>query len=95
MLGGLVSLISLCIVYLILSKYLTRPLIRMKVATEKLSEGEFNVTLPKQGNDELGDLSNAIQKLASDLEQVKKDRIEFLASISHELRTPLTYLSGY
>ena len=94
-LAGLASLISLCIVYLILSKYLTRPLIRMKEATEKLSEGEFNVTLPKQGNDELGDLSNAIQKLASDLERVKKDRMEFLASISHELRTPLTYLSGY
>lgn len=94
-LAGLASLILLCIVYLILSKYLTRPLIRMKVATEKLSEGEFNVTLPKQGNDELGDLSNAIQKLASDLEQVKKDRTEFLGSISHELRTPLTYLSGY
>lgn len=94
-LAGLASLISLCIVYLILSKFLTRPLIRMKEATEKLSEGEFNVTLPKQGNDELGDLSNAIQKLASDLERVKKDRMEFLASISHELRTPLTYLSGY
>lgn len=94
-LAGLASMISLCIVYLILSKYLTRPLIRMKEATEKLSVGEFNVTLPKQGNDELGDLSNAIQKLASDLERVKKDRMEFLASISHELHTPLTYLSGY
>lgn len=94
-LAGLASLISLCIVYLILSKFLTRPLIRMKEATEKLSEGEFNVTLPKQGNDELGDLSNAIRKLASDLERVKKNRMEFLASISHELRTPLTYLSGY
>lgn len=94
-LAGLASLILLCIVYLILSKYLTRPLIRMKEATEKLSEGDFNVTLPAQGNDEIGDLSNAIQKLASDLERVKKDRMEFLASISHELRTPLTYLSGY
>lgn len=67
----------------------------MKEATEKLSRGNFNVKLPPHGNDELGDLSNAIQKLASDLERVKKDRIEFLASISHELRTPLTYLSGY
>lgn len=67
----------------------------MKEATEKLSRGNFNVKLPPQRNDELGDLSNAIQKFASDLERVKKDRIEFLASISHELRTPLTYFSGY
>ena len=95
MLAGLASLVSLCVVYLILSRYLTRPLIRMKEATEKLSSGDFNVKLPPQGKDELGDLSDAIQKLGSDLERVKKDRIEFLASISHELRTPLTYLSGY
>jgi len=94
-LAGIASIISLCVVYLILSRYLTLPLIRMKEATEKLSQGNYNVKLPPQGNDELGDLVNAIQKLASDLERVKKDRIEFLASISHELRTPLTYLSGY
>lgn len=94
-LAGFASLVSLCVVYLILSRFLTRPLIQMKEATEKLSKGNFNVKLPPQGNDELGDLSNSIQKLASDLERVKKDRIEFLASISHELRTPLTYLSGY
>ncbi|MBU0905920.1 MAG: HAMP domain-containing histidine kinase [Firmicutes bacterium] len=95
LLAGLASLVTLCIAYLILSRYLTRPLIRMKEATKKLSRGDFNVKLPPQGKDELGDLSNAIQLLASDLERIKKDRIEFLASISHELRTPLTYLSGY
>ena len=95
LLAGLASLVTLCVVYLILSRFLTRPLIRMKEATEKLSRGDFNVKLPSQGKDELGDLSNAIQKLGSDLEREKKNRIEFLASISHELRTPLTYLTGY
>jgi len=94
-LAGLSSLVSVSIVYFILSKLLTRPLIRMKEATEKLSKGEFKVKLPPQSNDELGELSIAIEKLASDLERVKNDRIQFLASISHELRTPLTYLAGY
>ena len=94
-LAGIASLVSLCVVYLILSRYLTWPLIRMIEATEKLSKGDYNVKLPPQGKDELGELADAIQRLASDLERVKKDRIEFLASISHELRTPLTYLSGY
>jgi signal transduction histidine kinase len=94
-LAGLSSLISVSVVYFILSKLLTRPLIRMKEATEKLSNGEYNVKLPPKSNDELGELSMSIEKLASDLEKIKKDRIEFLASISHELRTPLTYLAGY
>ena len=94
-LAGVAIIIILFIIYSILSKFLTRPLIRMKEATEKLSEGKFDVSLPAGGNDELGELSIAIRKLANDLERMKKDRNEFLASISHELSTPLTYLIGY
>lgn len=93
--AGGVSVIALFIIYAILSKFLTRPLIRMKEATEKLSKGEFDVSLPFVGNDELGELSGSIQKLASDLKRLKSERNEFLASIAHELSTPLTYLIGY
>lgn len=93
--SGVISFIVLFIVYAILSKVLTRPLIRMKEATEILSKGDFNVSLPELGHDELGELSSSIQKLANDLELLKNDRNEFLASIAHELSTPLTYLIGY
>ena len=67
----------------------------MKDATSQISKGNFEVTLAKGGNDELGDLSKSIQLLANDLKYLKKERNEFLASISHELRTPLTYIKGY
>lgn len=93
--AGVTSFVVLLLIYAVLSKVITRPLIRMKEATEKLSKGEFNVSLPKLGKDELGELSFSIQKLANDLERLKKDRNEFLASVSHELSTPLTYLIGY
>ncbi|ARK24435.1 two-component sensor histidine kinase [Sporosarcina sp. P37] len=94
-LAGSVSIVILFIIYFILSKFLTRPLIRMKEATERLSEGKFDVSLPGASNDELGELSAAIMKLATDLEKMKTERNEFLASVSHELSTPLTYLIGY
>ncbi|WP_313894108.1 HAMP domain-containing sensor histidine kinase [Psychrobacillus sp.] len=94
MAGG-TSVVVLFIIYFGLSKILTRPLIRMKEATEKLSEGDFDVSLPFIGKDELGELSGSIQKLANDLERLKTERNEFLASIAHELSTPLTYLIGY
>ncbi|PID14793.1 two-component sensor histidine kinase [Sporosarcina sp. P34] len=94
-LAGVTSIVVLLIIYAALSKFLTRPLIRMKEATEKLSEGDFDVSLPFIGNDELGELSGSIQKLANDLERLKTERNEFLASIAHELSTPLTYLIGY
>ncbi|NME06888.1 HAMP domain-containing sensor histidine kinase [Psychrobacillus sp. BL-248-WT-3] len=93
--AGGTSVFLLFIVYTALSRLLTRPLIRMKEATEKLSKGDFEVSLPYIGKDELGDLSGSIQKLADDLERMKTERNEFLASVAHELRTPLTYLIGY
>lgn len=95
LLAGGGSLVILFVVYLLLSKWLTRPLIRMKEATEQISEGFYDVDLPKLSNDELGELATAIRKLSSDLSRVKRERNEFLASVSHEMGTPLTYLIGY
>ncbi|MGN7408757.1 sensor histidine kinase [Sporosarcina sp. SAFN-010] len=91
--GG--SIIILFVVYMLLSKWLTRPLIRMKEATEQISEGFFDVDLPNLSNDELGELATSIRKLSNDLSRVKRERNEFLASVSHEMGTPLTYLIGY
>lgn len=95
LLAGILTIIFMLITILILSKVLTTPLIKMKEATKKLSRGDFSVTLPRLGNDELGELALAIQLLAKDLSYLKQERNEFLASISHELRTPLTYIKGY
>lgn len=78
-----------------LSRFITLPLIQMKKVTENLSKGKGESSLDIHREDELGDLARSIQRLADDLEHLKKDRFEFLSSVSHELRTPLTYLKGY
>ncbi|WP_338020584.1 HAMP domain-containing sensor histidine kinase [Alkalihalobacterium alkalinitrilicum] len=88
-------LLFLFITIIFLLKVLTKPLVSMKEATKKISNGDFSVTVPIKSNDEIGELSKSIQSLANDLNYLKKERNEFLASISHELRTPLTYIKGY
>jgi two-component system, OmpR family, sensor histidine kinase BaeS len=92
--GSLTILLTVVTVFL-LSKVITLPLVRMKQATKALSKGDFTVSVRHQSNDELGELARSIQMLANDLNHLKKERSEFLASISHELRTPLTYVKGY
>ncbi|QNG60525.1 HAMP domain-containing protein [Bacillus sp. PAMC26568] len=92
---GTVSVILTIIAVVFLSKIVTKPLLSMKQATERLSEGDFTVKLHMQRNDELGELGDSIQKLGNDLSHLKQERNEFLASIAHELRTPLTYIKGY
>ncbi|MBN8200049.1 sensor histidine kinase [Bacillus sp. NTK034] len=92
---GLIAVLLTLIVIIFLSKGLAKPLIKMKEATSKISKGDFTISLPKNRNDELGDLADSISQLASDLNYLKLERNDFLASISHELRTPLTYIKGY
>jgi signal transduction histidine kinase len=93
--AGAVTVILTIITTFLLSRILTQPLIRMKQATEKMSKGDLSVTLDVKSNDEVGMLASSIQKLANDLDYMKKERSEFLASVAHELRTPLTYVKGY
>ena len=95
LLAGLLSLLFMIIIIVFLIRVVTHPLIKMSEATKRISKGDLSVSLPKLGKDEIGDLGESIKILASDLEILKNERNEFLASISHELRTPLTYIKGY
>jgi two-component system, OmpR family, sensor histidine kinase ArlS len=94
-LAGILLLTSMAVITLFLSRFITKPVIKMNEATLKIRKGDYSVALPRLGNDELGELGESIQVLADDLNHIKKQRNEFLASISHELRTPLTYIKGY
>lgn len=93
--ASFIILLVMLVTIFFLSRALTKPLIVMKEATKKLSNGDFSVSLPYVSKDEIGELSNAIQTLGSDLNNLKQERNEFLANVSHELRTPLTYINGY
>ncbi len=93
--AGIIAVIFTITIIIFLSKALAKPLIKMKEVTSQISKGDFSVTLPKTGDDELGDLAQSIQLLANDLSYLKEERSDFLSSISHELRTPLTYIKGY
>ncbi len=92
---GLMTLALTLVTIILLSRFIAKPLVEMKQATEQLSKGNHGVRLNTERKDELGELAQAVEKLAIDLERLKVERNEFLASIAHELRTPLTYIKGY
>jgi two-component system, OmpR family, sensor histidine kinase ArlS len=94
-LAGVMSLIFMFIIIIFLTRFVTHPVIQMSEATKRISKGDFSVSLPTLAKDEIGELGESINILASELELLKNERNEFLASISHELRTPLTYIKGY
>lgn len=95
LMAGIVSIFFTLIIIIFLSKGITKPLVKMKEGTYQISKGNYAISLPKTSDDELGDLGKSIEALAHELNYLKEQRSEFLASISHELRTPLTYIKGY
>ncbi len=74
---------------------LLNPLGAISAAAERVAKGDFSHRIKKQYDDEIGDLCDRINEMASQLETADTLQTEFISSISHELRTPLTAIKGW
>jgi two-component system, OmpR family, sensor histidine kinase CpxA len=68
---------------------LTRSLSQMTRATEEISEGRFEARVDERRGDELGRLSQAINRMAARLSGFVTGQKRFLGDISHELCSPI------
>ena len=68
---------------------------RLERAAERIAGGRFDDPVVDRGNDELGDLANAFDRMRVRLQKLDRARSEFIANASHELRTPLFSLGGF
>ncbi len=73
---------------------LTRPIRKMAAATRNLASGKYHLRVKVDSADELGQLGQDLNDLATILEKNRMARSQWIADISHELRTPLSILRG-
>lgn len=71
-----------------------KPLNLLHSATSKLGEGNRKVKIVFKPNDELGELIDSFNLMASKLEKMEEIRKVSVAKFAHELRTPLTIIQG-
>ncbi|MDP4551141.1 HAMP domain-containing sensor histidine kinase [Alkalihalobacillus macyae] len=82
-------------IFVILMRYVVRPIQRLTEATKKVAVGDFAVRINSKRQDEIGDLSRSFDHMAHDLSHLEEMRQEFVANVSHEIQSPLTSIGGY
>ena len=63
--------------------------------TRRIAGGSYGIQIEKRNDDEIGDLTDAINNMSTQIDQAEKTKNEFISSMSHELRTPLTAINGW
>ncbi len=85
----------------VFANYQTRRINKLRKATHKISEGDFDVQLPVESRDEFDDLIKDFNNMAHSLRESEKEverqenvRRQFMMDVAHEMRTPLTTMNG-
>lgn len=78
------------------------PLDKMRIATKKIADGNFDYELDEKDFVEIPFLYNDFEKMRIKLKENEEEKVlsenasrELLSNISHDLKTPLTAIRGY
>jgi signal transduction histidine kinase len=94
-----IVIIILLIVVSFITQRISKPILELKNATDKLSRGESNIEIKLRSNDELGSLVQSFNNMTKELErsrdELKKAEREaawrdIARRVAHEIKNPLT-----
>jgi signal transduction histidine kinase len=95
LIAGVIGLLFAIVAGYALATMHARRIRRLERAAERIAGGTFDEPVVDTGQDELGELAAAFERMRIRLEMLDRARREFIANASHELRTPLFSLAGF
>src|SRR5690625_72281 len=91
---GLSIFISILLVIFI-TKFLVKPITTLTAGTRSIADGNLDVNLDIDRNDELGDLAVSFNRMTNKLQQTEQMRNDFMNNVSHDIQSPLSNIKGY
>ena len=92
LLRGLSAIVVSGFVCYFLTRYLTKPILKLRAATQRIAAGQLDTRieegLPRNG-DELAGLARDFNSMADQIQRLITSQRQLLYDISHELRSPL------
>ncbi len=102
---GIVACVAIFISWLLsrlFSEKISNPIKELKIASERISKGDYNNNIEIESGDEIEDLAKAfnittesIKIYIESLKNEKQKQKDFLDNVTHEFKTPLTAIIGY
>jgi len=88
--AALVAFLSAVVFSTYVARRIVGPVQQMMHASRRIAAGEYRERVPVAGMDELAELAQAFNRMASMMEQTEQRRLELIGNVAHELRTPLS-----
>ncbi len=92
---GLLVILAVVLSNLYFIRTVTEPLVELTALAHRISEGSYGIQAQKKYDDEIGDLTDAINEMSAKIGESERVQTQFISTVSHELRTPLTAITGW
>lgn len=77
------------------SRWFTKPLSQLSMATKEMAKGNYDTTVNDKGQDEIAQLAHDFNTMTLEVKRSAELQRDLIANVSHDLRTPLTIIKGY
>lgn len=98
----LFGILVFTVTFMILQEKSLRYITKISDAMQNISEGDLNVTVEVEGDDEFSYMAANLNKMVEDLKELmdkeresERTKNELITNVAHDLRTPLTSIIGY
>jgi len=93
--GALLAIALALLFTFFLSRRILAPIKALTLTARQLGRGDLSQRVEFKDKSEIGELAQAFNSMASDLERAEQLRRNMIADAAHELRTPLSNIRGY